>query len=174
MLKINFLPDSDLEDISEAIKQYEAIWNSDGEKIVKAWEEATGYLFKETFVNATIWSGRGGHSHPLALTAWRKSIEEKKNHIVHELGHRILLPPKREHYKRTKEKRSDSSLENHKILDLVLYDVYELIYGKEFADYCVNHDSKNLPPLYKEAWDFALSFKTKEDRQKKFKEMMSS
>ncbi len=172
MLKINFLPDSDLEDVSEAISQYQAIWDSDGEKIVKAWEDVTGYKFKETFINATIWGGRGGHSSPLALTAWRKSIDDKKLHLVHELGHRVLLLPRREIYKKTRI--FDDSLSNHKVLDLVLYDVYEMVYGKEFRDYAVKQDSEMLPPLYKEAWDFALSFKTKEERQQKFKEMMAA
>jgi len=172
MLKINFLPDSDLFDVEAALKQYEEIWKTDGERIVAAWETITGYQFRETFVNAIIWGAKGGRSHALTLTSLRKSIEEKKNHLVHELGHRILYMPRREAFKRTGIKNIDSSLENHKLLDLVLYDVYESVYGKEFADYCVKLDSENLPPTYKEAWEFALSFKTKEERQKKFREMM--
>jgi hypothetical protein len=169
MFKIHFLPDSDLDDVSEAIKEYEHIWNVDGEKIVYVWQELSGYVFKETFINAVIYGRKGGLSHPLCLKG-NCTLDEKKIHLVHELGHRILLPPRRELFK--KYNLQPTSLDNHKIEYLVLYDVYEAVYGKEFADFAVKWDRENLGSVYKEAWDFALSFKTKEVRQEKFKEMM--
>ena len=172
MLTINFLPDSDLYDLTKPIKEYQDIWSSDGEKILKAWQDLSGYSFKETFINAVVHDSKnGGLSHPLCLKG-DASIEVKKAHLVHELGHRVLLLPRRAQYKKTKSPRT--SLDNHKIEYLILYDVYETLYGKGFADFAVKYDRDNLPPLYGEAWDFALAFKTKEDRQKKFKEMMAS
>jgi len=169
MLKINFLPDSDLEDFSDALKEYEAIWKVDSIKIVSALEEITKYDFKETFVNAIVSGNKESRSHPLSLYA-KLQFEVKKMTLIHELGHRILLPPRRLQF--MDKKQYPTSLENHKVLFLVLYDVYENIYGKEFADSAVKRDSEQLQGLYKEAWDFALSFKTKEERQAKFKEMM--
>ena len=113
----------------------------------------------------------GGLSHPLCLKG-KASINEKKLHLIHELGHRVLLLPRRAIYQKTKQ--GCTSLDNHKVEYLVLYDVYESLYGKEFADFAVKFDCENLPPLYKEAWDFALAFETKEARQQKFKEMMTA
>ena len=68
MLTINFLPDSDLYDLSQPIREYEDIWKSDGERILRTWEDMTGYAFKETFINAVVHDGKnGGLSHPLCL-----------------------------------------------------------------------------------------------------------
>ncbi len=58
MLEINFLPDSDLDDVAEGIKEYEAIWKADGQKIINALENVTGYAFKETFINAIVYGGK--------------------------------------------------------------------------------------------------------------------
>jgi hypothetical protein len=55
MLKINFLPDSDLDDVTEAVTDYEHIWSLDGGKIIQVWESMSGYKFKETFINAVIY-----------------------------------------------------------------------------------------------------------------------
>src|SRR5690348_11095861 len=137
MFVINFLPDSDLDDFSDAIREYMEIWKNDGEKIVQTWEDITGYTFKETFVNAIVYGNKGGQSHPLCLKA-KGTLEEKKNHLVHEIGHRVLTLPRRLIFQKTKTQ--PDSLENHKILFLVLYDVYELLYGKNFADLAVEWD----------------------------------
>ena len=171
MIKINFLPDSDLDDFSISSEEYEAIWKSDGEKILSALEKMTGYSFKETFINAVVGGNKESRSHPLSLYANLK-FEVKKMTLTHELGHRVLLLPRRQQYKNAS--LWPTSLENHRVLFLVLYDAYEMIYGKDFADSAVKRDSEQLQGIYKEAWDFALSFKTKEERQKKFREMIKS
>ena len=72
----------------------------------------------------------------------------KKAVIIHELGHRIL-------YKRLNIKVE--SLEIHKALFLVLYDLYVDLYGEKFAKEIVEWDC-SLPRNYKEAWNWALSF----------------
>ena len=77
------------------------------------------------------------------------------------MGHRILFK---------KIKLPDfSSLENHKNLDLCLYDIIVDLYGKNFADIVIGVESKHT--LYKEAWDWALSF-SEEERRKKFSELL--
>lgn len=169
MLIINFLPDSNFEDVSASVREYEDLWKSDGVRIVDAWESLSGYTFKETFINAVICPSQRAQSHPLSFKA-EYTAEEKKLYVTHELGHRIL----RTHLKLAFTKRSIelNSLENHKVFDLLLYDVFELVYGKAFTDYAVVYEREQVGGVYKEAWDFALSFKTKEERQQKFKEMM--
>ena len=166
MLKINFLPESDLFDFTEAVKEYEKIWNDDGVKIISVWKNVTGLQFKENFINAIVFKGVS-FSHLLNLK-YNADNATKKAHLVHELGHRILSG--------VIERKWKDSLESHKVLDLLLYDVFEDLYGKDFADTQVKYDkSKDFQPeVYITAWDWALQFKTREERQKKFKEILET
>jgi len=160
-----------MDDLSLACEEYQNIWDSEGHRIVGAWEKMTDYSFTETFVNAVVHSiNSPSTSHPLALRD-SLALETKKLTLVHEIGHRILYVPRREQFKETKVRQN--SLENHKLLDLVLYDVYEDLYGKDFTDRAVVWDCEKVGGIYKEAWDFALSFRTKDERQKEFKRLMS-
>lgn len=161
MIDIKFFPDSDREDFSSAVKEFENIWQAEGKGILQAWVEVTGLSFKETYINAVIFNGIS-HSHPLSFRYNLDSIS-KKRVLIHELGHRLLsahIPGK-----------VASSLEVHKGLDLVLYDVYLKLGGEELADGAVEWDC-NLPrPEYKEAWEWALKF-SDEERNKKFKQVL--
>lgn len=159
MTKIIFHEDSDSVDVKLAVQEYQKIWDTEGSKIVSAWEGKTGLKFRETFINAIILEGRG-QSHPLCFRASLTS-DAKKATLVHEMGHRILR-------KRIKLPEFNS-LENHKNLDLCFYDVLTELYGKTFADLTVESESKHA--LYKDAWDWALSF-SKDERQKKFRDLL--
>ena len=160
MLTINFLPDSDINDYSQSIKEYQAIWNTDGGRIFNALTTLSGCQFRETFINAIVYHAKS-MSHPLSL---RYSLEpdRKRSAFIHELGHRLL----------NRFVKKPDTLDRHKFLFLVLYDVFIDLYGENFAKESVEWDS-NLGPMYKEAWEFALSFKTKEERQGKFKVLMA-
>jgi hypothetical protein len=86
--------------------------------------------------------------------------ERRESVLVHELGHRILF--------RRMILEERSSLENHKVLFLVLHDVFIKLFGPEKTEEIIEWD-KNLPrPEYKEAWEWALSF-SKEERMSEFK-----
>ena len=145
-MKINFYSDSDLGEYDNNVSIYQKIWEKEGEKIIGKWEDITGLTFRENYINAIVFDGVS-HSHPLSL---RFNLEEdiKKAVIIHELGHRIL-------YKRLNIKVE--SLEIHKALFLVLYDLYVDLYGEKFAKEIVEWDC-SLPRNYKEAWNWALSF----------------
>lgn len=160
MIKIIFHEDSDLVDVALATQEYQKIWNEEGQEIISAWENKTGLQFRETFINAIVFEGRG-QSHPFCFRA-SLSSEMKKATLIHEIGHRIL-------YKKIKLPEF-SSLENHKNLDLCLYDILTDLYGKDFADVVVETEAKH--PLYKEGWDWALSFSEKE-RRDKFAELLA-
>lgn len=163
-MKIRFRADSDAEDFSYAISEYETIWNEQGEKIVAAWEETTGLQFKETVVNAIVFSAGPSHSHPLSLRA-NLEFEQKQSVLVHELGHRLL-------YGRV-EQPDFSSLENHKTLFLVLFEVLEKLYGRKFANRTVAWD-KNLPrDTYRHAWEWERGL-SKEERIEQFKSRVPS
>lgn len=162
MLTINFYADSDLKDYSQPVADYQRIWQEDGQRIVDVWEQITGLKFQESYINAVIFD-HISHSHPLSLRNHEEEIRRKTT-LVHELGHRILA-------KRVAGGRHASSLQSHKLLDLVLYEVFVELYGEAFANNAVEWDS-NLPkPEYKEAWDWALAF-SKDERKIKFLEVL--
>lgn len=159
-MKINFFPDSNRQDFSQAVTEYENIWKQHSDKIINTWEEVTGLSFKESEINAIVYEGRS-QSHPFLLRA-NIDIERKSTVLIHELGHRII-------YKRQNISEINS-LENHKTLFLVLYEVFEKVFDTGVADRAVEWDYVNLSPeVYKTAWDWALNF-SKEERILKFRE----
>lgn len=158
-MKITFIPDSDLQDFSQAVIEYQAIWDQKGDKIVSVWESVTGLTFQESEINAIVFVGYPSHSHPLAMRADLAS-ERRESVLVHELGHRLLFQ------RMVLEEKN--SLENHKVLFLVLHEIFEKLFGPEKTKEIIEWD-KNLPrPEYKQAWEWALSF-SKEERLSEFK-----
>lgn len=160
MLKIDFYPDCDIPRFIEAAGEYQKIWQEDGNKICNAIEKITGLSFQVDLINAIVLEKKS-ESHPLTLRA-SYSKETKKATLIHELCHRIIP--------RTTSMK-DSSLENHKVLDLVLYDIWLEIYGKEFADQSVTEEGNMFGSTYKEAWESALVY-NKDERQAEFKKMV--
>ncbi|MDQ2932998.1 MAG: hypothetical protein M3Q80_01300 [bacterium] len=157
-MEITFLPYSDIKDYSQAIKEYEEIWNTWGTKIIQAWEKELGFTFEEKKMVALIWSGIS-HCPPLCLRD-DYEFERRKSVITHEIGHLLL----------NRKMKKVSSLEVHKTMYLVLYDIFCNLYGKEYADSTVLLDNE-WSPMYKEAWEYALSFKTREERKAEFEKI---
>ncbi len=159
MLIINFYPDSDKKELTEAVEEYKKIWLDEADKIVESIKKVSGLSFVEKEINAIVFEGRP-HSPPLSLKASYPHATKKAS-LIHELCHRLLdgnglsLP-----------RGQNSSLE-HKNLDLILYDIWADLYGQQFADKQVALESKRVQ-LYKDAWDYALSF-TKDERKSEFK-----
>jgi hypothetical protein len=87
----------------------------------------------------------------------------KKATLIHELGHRLLARiPK------------TTELDEHRVLFLVLYDIWESLYGKGFADRMVEVEKKRKGLYdYESAWKWALSL-SKEERATKFKALRES
>ena len=168
MLKINFYPESNLNDYNEAVKFFQEFWEQDGEKITNKWEEISGFKFWETEINAVV-GNFISHSHPLSLNA-DKPEELKKVILIHELGHRLLI-------KRIKGKRLKSGEENHRFLFLLLKDVLIELYGEDAFQTAFDFDIKLSiefgKELYENAWNWALKFKTKEERQEVFKNIIN-
>lgn len=162
MLDIKFSGKTDKPELNNGLREYRAIWEKEGEKIVKTLESMSGLKFKEDTITATI--SETSFSHPLTLKA-SISKERKLATLIHELIHilfnDIKLP-----------KIEDSSLEVHKLIYLFQYDVLIVLYGEDFAIRNAKADIKYRPKIYKLAWDWALSF-SKEERAKKFKEITS-
>jgi hypothetical protein len=161
-LRLNFSPES--EKYTQATSEYQAIWNSEGKKIVDAMESVSGLKFTDKEVQVVVyegvsWSGFG--EKPMKLRA-SYPPDVKKGTLIHELGHRLLVPirfPK------------SADLDEHKVLFLILYDIWEQLYGKEFADQQVEVEKKRKGLVdYEAAWKWALSL-SKDQRAAKFKEL---
>lgn len=164
-LKITFYPDSDQPEFLKASKEYQHIWDEDGERIIETIERVSSLRFLEKFINAIVFEGIS-RSHPFCLRASYKE-EHKKSTIIHELCHRLSVG---NHIVIKDERGLTSSLENHRILNLILYDIWSDLYGEEFAKEAALIESKRQQ-FYKDAWDYALGF-NRETRAMKFAEII--
>jgi hypothetical protein len=161
-LKLNFSPES--EKYAEATAEYQAIWKSEGKKIVEAMESVSGLKFTDKDVQVVVYEGvswSGHREQPMKLRA-SYPADVKKATLIHELGHRLIndirIPKSKE-------------LDEHKVLFLILYDIWEQLYGKEFADKSVEVEKKRKGIYdYESAWKWALSL-SKDQRATQFKEL---
>ncbi len=162
-VKINFSPES--EKYAEATKEYQAIWSSESRRIVEGMEKVSGVKFSEHEIQAVIFEGvssSGFGDTPMKLRA-SYPLEVKKGTLIHELGHRLLA-----RIPKTKE------IDEHRVLFLVLYDIWDSLYGKEFADRMVEVEKKRRGLYdYESAWQWALAL-SKEERAIKFKALRES
>src|SRR5688572_11869969 len=161
-VKINFTPES--EKFAAATKEYQALWQSEGDKIINAIEKVSGLKFKETEFETIVFegvsrSGRPGGS-PMKMRA-SCTADTKKATLVHEIGHRHI----------SQLENWPDDLDPHKVLFLILYDVWVELYGKKFADEQVEIEKSRRGP-YPAAWKYALGM-TKKEREKKFVEIVS-
>ena len=127
-------------------------------------EQVTKLRFPERDIKAEIYEGpsfSGRGTIPMRLRASYPG-DEKKGTLVHELGHRM----------NSQLKRRPQELDEHRLLFLYLYDLYESLYGREFADRQVAF-TKTLKGLYdyEAAWIRALAM-SREERTSKFAEVL--
>ncbi|HWA52203.1 MAG TPA: hypothetical protein VG895_04065 [Patescibacteria group bacterium] len=164
-MKISFTPKSQDRRIVEAFESYKDIWNKDGYRIISSIEKVTGLKFSKDHLEATIIDGPTSHSHPLQLSCF--GIDKgRKRTLMHELGHIILDDNEIDVLADNDE---DLSFVNHKLLDLVLFDIFCEFYNgdEEIARQHVERDKEINPQYYSDAWDWALSM-NREERQKLF------
>lgn len=154
MLHLIFKPESEV--FNSASKEYEDIWTNENEKILKAFENITGITFEQKEIKVVVYEGvsiSGSLVSPMKMRA-SYSIDEKKGTLIHELGHRLIA---------SMHQRIEN-IDEHQTLNLFLYDVWESLYGKDFADKMVEIESKRKGIYnYKNAWDWALNM-NKEER----------
>lgn len=163
-VSITFTPDK--EQYAGATEEYRRLWADEGDRIVQAMEQVSGLKFIEKKLKAVIYEGpsnSGRGNSPMNLRA-SYPTDVKKATLVHELTHRMNSQLK----KRPKE------LDEHRILFLRLYDIWENLYGKNFADQQVEIE-KGRKGLYdyEAAWNWALSL-NKDERASKFSEILKT
>lgn len=161
-VRIDFVPRSD--SFAAAAREYERIWAQDGPRIVEAMERFSGLKFVSSFyadtaITANVLeraSESGFRASPMVLRA-SYPFDTKRATLIHEIGHRLQSGL----FRRDEEE--------HGWLFLWVYDVWVMLYGKEFADAQVAIE-KRRAERYVTAWDFALGM-TAAERTAKWREV---
>jgi len=162
-VRVVFVPESD--SFAGAAKEYTAIWQREGSRIVAAMEQISGFRFDsppyaDIAITAIVFEGvsdSGYRDRPMRL---RASYPEptKRATLVHELGHRLQVGVAR-----------CGGEDEHEVLFLWLYDVWVALWGKQFADEQVLVEKARRGP-YPRAWDAALAL-TATERAAKFRRL---
>lgn len=153
-VRLTFVPESDA--FAGAAREYQQIWEAEGERIVAAMESVSQLSFvqpeyADTAITAIVLeeaSSSGYRDRPVRMRA-SYSAETKRATLIHELGHRLMSGM----FRREEEQ--------HFPLFLWLYDTWTDLYGREFADEQVIIERRRRGP-YPEAWDRAEAMSREE------------
>jgi hypothetical protein len=158
---ISFSPQSD--GFADATREYQAIWATEASRVIEAMERVSGLEFPETRIEATVFEGvsrSGSRGSPMMMRA-SYPADTKKATLIHELGHRHLA----------QLRRRPGDIDEHRLLFLILYDIWVALYGERFADEQVAVEKKRRGVYdYEAAWNWALAL-SKEERATKFAEI---
>ena len=144
-----------------AAEEYREIWRKEGPRIIAAMEAVSGIRFDEppapdTLINVEVYEGvsySGSRGLPIDRPMLMRAsypLETKRATLVHELGHRLQIGIAR-----------NAAVDEHEVLALWLYDVWVLLWGKQFADEQVVVERQRRGP-YPRAWDIALALSAPE------------
>ena len=156
-----FVPESQV--FAYATAEYQSIWNSEGKRIVETYERISGLKFTKTTIQVIVSLDRsesGLGDTPMRLNA-TLAPNVKRSTLIHELGHRLVGTAI----------RGTDTLDTHKALFLILYDVWADLYGATFADNAVQA-SRAGSQDYDLAWTWALSFSA-EQRASQFRDWVT-
>jgi hypothetical protein len=149
---------------ASAAEEYQRVWLDEGSTIVAAMERVSALTFRENQVNVVVFEGvsrSGSGNTPMYLRA-SYPPDVKKATLVHELGHRLIA----------QLTNRPADLDEHRVLDLLLYDIWETLWGKDFADRQVVIESGRTGLYdYAAAWRWALSL-SKGERAARFAAIM--
>ena len=142
------------------------MWADEGARMVEAMERVSRLAFTDGRVEVIVFEGvsnSGTRGTPMYLRA-SYTADVKKATIVHELGHRLAaslttLP---------------AGVDGHRVLNLFLYDVWDDLWGRAFADEQVVVESGRRGVYdYETAWQWALAY-DREGRAKRLAEIVAS
>ena len=144
----------------EAAEAYRRLWAEEGSRITPELEQRTTLTFVGRTIPAVVFEGpsrAGNRDVPMHLRA-SYTADEKKSALVHELGHRLIA----------QLANRPADLDEHRVLNLFLYEAWESLWGKDFADRQVEVESGRRGLYdYESAWRWALSL-SKEERAARF------
>jgi hypothetical protein len=145
-----------------AADEYRDTWNREGQRIIAVMERATGLRFETGPIPVVVFEGTsssGFRSEPMRLRASYPQ-DTKQATLVHELAHRLigeLIP---------------DDFEDHPVIFLFVYDVWQELWGKAFADEQVAVESRRRGAFdYATGWRNALKLAAAE-RAAQFKQFL--
>lgn len=151
--------------------EYKAIWEVEGIKIEEGFKKILKLDFNEKEINLLINEGKDGGNYSGDTLKeemnFRNNNRCKIGTFLHELSHRIVLE-----YNLLEIAKKKFDLKNiHELINLFLYDILNLLYGEESAQFRVEYE-RDFGDEYNNAWDYALSL-TFEERQHILSELIS-
>lgn len=161
MISLRFIPIFEDKEFTDAVSEYQHIWDVEGVGIIDAFNKITGISFVENRIAIVIYEGisfLGRNPNDMMKLRASYTVDVKKATLVHELSHRLLFNLKN---------RPEG--DEHQVINLFLYDVWVELYGEDFANEMVTIEKKRAEN-YQIAWDFALSL-TREQRKERFSEL---
>lgn len=164
MTTLRFIPIFEDEVFLAACTEYTTIWETDGPAILQAFIDITGRALQEDRIAALVYEGMsfsGRSQNDIMRLRASYNFDVKKGTLIHELGHRLFF-----------DVTLGSSEQEHLFLNLFLYDVWERLYGKAYADTLVAVES-GRSEMYRRAWEQALTLSFPE-RQARLKEILTS
>jgi hypothetical protein len=160
--RLHFAPES--ERFAAAARAYQSLWEAEGRRIIAAMARVSGLPFPEPALAAVVDEGisrSGSAGSPMRMRA-SDPVAANKATLIHELGHRHLA----------QLRRRPPGVDEHRVLFLFLYDVWETLDGKAFADAQVEVEKRRRGVYdYEAAWAWALA-QSQEERAKRFSEMV--
>jgi hypothetical protein len=159
--QIDFEPESSR--FTAATAEYREIWRTEGERISKALEAATGLEMEAGPIRAIVFEGISNSGYKRQPMRMRASYppDTKRATLVHELAHRLI---------------SDfvsKDGEDHPIIFLFVYDVWVQLWGQEFADEQVAVESERRGHYdYESAWRDTLAL-GREGRAERWKQFLA-
>ena len=161
-VNIRFSPQS--EAFGDATREYQAVWAAEGIRVIEVMERVSGLKFLESQIQAIVFEGvsrSGSQDSPMMMRA-SYTADTKKATLIHELGHRHLA----------QLKHRPGDIDEHRLLFLILYDVWIELYGERFANEQIEVEKKRRGLYdYEAAWNWALSL-SKEERAARFAEIL--
>lgn len=147
-------------------EEYSLIWKDQGVKILSTIKKISNLSPIEEKIKAIIYEGISFSGKnilsPMKLRA-SYSKETKKATLIHELLHRFLFRLKLR-----------LGLNEHQVLNLILYDILSDLYGVDFANSQVEIESKRKGLFdYQKTWQNSLST-NRSERQKKWCELLKT
>lgn len=147
---------------AETADYYRQLWRAEGERIVAALEQESGFAFPNRPLEIILRDGRPMTGYGCSAIRLRGTYTGPvaEATLVHELGHCL-----------TAQMPRMSGLDDHRLLYLFLYDAWAELYGREFANRMVRLE-RRIPGGYDyaAAWDWALAM-TREERKARLRRL---
>jgi len=163
MTTLHFIPIFEDQKFVDACNEYAEIWEKNRSSILETFKEIAGLELHEDRIAVLVYEGvsfSGRDQNDVMKLRASYDNDTKKGTLIHELGHRLIF-----------DLPTHSPEEEHELLNLFLYDVWEKLYGKDFAAKMVEIESKRSD-MYKNAWKLALNLDFNQ-RQEQFQKKLT-